>query len=153
MAVSGVCPVFENVFKIGTSGKSSTSEQMKTIADLETFSVSLDNGIEEWNPMDMKGWKRRLMTAKALGITLNGKRNVGDDGNDYVAGLAFKTGQDAETKFEWTMPDGTKIEMDVIVNVTNIFGGDSTNVGALEVEVLSNGKPTVTEPANSDVGG
>ena len=103
--------------------------------------------------MDMKGWKRRLMTAKALGITLNGKRNVGDDGNDYVAGFAFKTGQDAETKFEWTMPDGTKIEMDVIVNVTNIFGGDSTNVGALEVEVLSNGKPTVTEPANLDVGG
>lgn len=50
------------------------------------------------------------------------------------------------------MPDGTKIEMDVIVNVTNIFGGDSTNVGALEVEVLSNGKPTITEPT-SDLGG
>ena len=36
---SGVYPVFNNVFKIGTKGRSSTAEDMKTIADCETFSL------------------------------------------------------------------------------------------------------------------
>ena len=39
--------------------------------------------------MDQEGWQRGLMTAKAITITLNGKRNVGDTGNDFVAGKAF----------------------------------------------------------------
>ncbi|MDY3828041.1 MAG: hypothetical protein SOZ71_04570, partial [Clostridium sp.] len=101
---SGVFPVFNNEFKIGTKGKTSAEEDMKIIADLETFSVSLDNNIEEWTPMDTEGWVKRLMTGKGFSISLNGKRNIGDAGNDYVAGLAFKTGQDVETVFEWDMP-------------------------------------------------
>lgn len=144
---SGVYPVFNNEFKIGTKGKSSAEEDMQTIADLETFSVSLDNNIEEWTPMDQEGWVRRLQTGKGFAISLNGKRNVGDAGNDYVAGLAFKTGQDVETVFEWNMPSGTTVRFDCVVNITTPGGGDSTNVDALEFEVMSNGKPTVTPAA------
>lgn len=144
---SGVYPVFNNEFKIGTKGKSSEDEDMQTIADLETFSVSLDNNIEEWTPMDQEGWVRRLQTGKGFSISLNGKRNVGDTGNDYVAGLAFKTGQDVETVFEWDMPSGTTVKFDCVVNITTPGGGDSTNVDALEFEVMSNGKPTVTPAA------
>ena len=44
---SGVYPVFNNVFKIGTKGRSSTSEDMKTIEDCETFSLSKENNVEE----------------------------------------------------------------------------------------------------------
>lgn len=139
----GVFPVFNNEFKIGISGKNSTDEDMKTVADLETFSVSFDNNIEEWTPMTTEGWKRRLMTGKGVSITLSGKRHIGDAGNDYIASLKFKTGQDAETKLKWTMPDGTVIECDVVANVTT-DGGASTDVNALEIELLSNGKPTVT---------
>lgn len=145
---SGVFPVFNNEFQVGINGKSSADENMKPVADLETFSVSFDNNIEEWTPMTTDGWKRRLMTGKGFSITLSGKRHIGDPGNDYLASLRWKTGQDAETKFKWIMPDGTTIVCDVVVNVTT-DGGDSTNVNALEVEFLSNGKPTVTEPAGS----
>lgn len=144
---SGVFPVFNNEFKIGTKGKTSVEEDMKIIADLETFSVSLDNNIEEWTPMDTEGWVKRLMTGKGFSISLNGKRNIGDAGNDYVAGLAFKTGQDVETVFEWDMPSGTTIKFDCLVNITTPGGGDSTNVDTLEFEVMSNGKPTVTPVA------
>lgn len=144
MAVSGVYPVFENVFKIGTSGTASTAEQMKTIAEMESFSVSIDGNVEEWRPMTLQGWVRRMVTGKALSISMTGKRNVGDAGNDYVAGLAYKTGADAETKFEWDLPDGSKLEFDCVVNVTNVGGGETTNVARLEFEVLSNGKPTFT---------
>ena len=142
---SGVYPVFNNEFKIGTKGIESTSEQLVTIADLETFSVSIDNNIEEWTPMTTEGWVRRLQTGKGFSISLNGKRNIGDAGNDYVASKMFATGRDVETKFEWTMPSGLKVEFDCVLNISSA-GGDSTNVDVLEFEVMSNGKPTVTEP-------
>ena len=142
---SGVYPVFNNEFKIGTKGIESTSEQMVTIADLETFSVSIDNNIEEWTPMTTEGWVRRLQTGKGFSISLNGKRNIGDAGNDYVASKMFATGRDVETKFEWRMPSGLKVEFDCVLNISSA-GGDSTNVDVLEFEVMSNGKPTVTEP-------
>ena len=145
---TGVYPVFNNTFKIGINGMQSQEDtDMKTIADLETFAPSFDNNVEEWTPMDQEGWIRRLMTGKGFSIDLSGKRNVGDDGNDYVAGLAFKTGQDVETKFEWGFPSGAKVTFNCIVNVTNVSGGDSTNVGALEFSVMSNGKPTFTPAA------
>jgi hypothetical protein len=140
---SGVYPVFENVFKIGTAGKTSTSTDMETIADLETFSVSFDDNVEEWTPMTTDGWKRRLKTGKAFTIGLSGKRHIGDAGNDYVASLAFVTGQACETVFSWTLPDGTLVEFDALINITST-GGDSTAVDALEFDVQSNGKPTVT---------
>ena len=148
MAYTGVYPVFNNKFKIGTKGVTSTADaDMKIIADLETFSPSFDNGVEEWTPMDTEGWIRRLMTGKGFSIDLSGKRNIGDEGNDYVAGLLFKTGQDVETIFEWEFPSGAKVSFNCLVNVTNVGGGDSTNVGALEFSVMSNGKPTFTPAA------
>ena len=118
---------------------------MVTIKDLETFSLSMDNNIEEWSALDQEGWTRRMSTGKGFSISLSGKRCVGDPGNDYVAGLLFKNAQELESKFEWIFPDGTKVAFDCIVNVTNVGSGDSTNVGALEFEVLSNGKPTISE--------
>jgi len=56
---TGVYPVYENQFQIGA-----TKDTLTDIADMETFSVKLDNGVEEWNPFDHKGWVRRLMTSK-----------------------------------------------------------------------------------------
>lgn len=144
MAVtSGVYPVFENVFKVGTAGTSSAATDMKPVADLTSFSVSVDGNVQEWTPMTTEGWVRRLMTGKGITITLSGKRNVGDAGNDYVAGLFMATGVAAETKFEWDFPNDDKLEMDVVVNVTAL-GGESTDVDVLEFNVMSNGKPTYT---------
>ena len=91
---SGVYPVHQNKFKIGIKGATSTQ-------DLETFSLSMDNNIEEWSALDQEGWTRRMSTGKGFSISLSGKRCVGDDGNDYVAGLLFKNAQDLESKFEY----------------------------------------------------
>lgn len=140
MAQTGVYPVYENQFKIGAEKSSAT-----TIADMETFSVSFSNGVETWTPMEHKGWQRALMTAKAVTITINGKRNKGDTGNDFIAKKAFTNGRDSEGYFCWTFPDGTTVEWDMAVfDVKNMGAGDSTNVAPLEFDVISNGKPTVT---------
>ena len=144
---SGVYPVFNNVFKIGTKGRTSTTEDMKTIADCETFSLSMDNNVEEWTSMTTEGWIRRMQTGKGFSISISGKRNVGDDGNDYVASKLFSTGQSVETKFEWEFADGTTVSFDCIISVSNAGTGDSTNVAPLEFEVMSDGKPTVTPAA------
>lgn len=93
---TNVFPVSDNTFKVGKDKSTAT-----TIADMETFSPSLSNGVETWTPMDAEGWQRALMTAKAMTITLSGKRNIGDTGNDYVA--AFQ-------EAVWNMQDSMEEE-------------------------------------------
>ena len=148
MAVSsGVFPCWELDFKVDTSTTSTPS--WASIADCETVEFSFDNGVEEWTPFESEGWVRRLMTAKSVTITISGKRNVGDTGNDFVAGLSFANGQDAQAGFKITFADGDVVEFaNAVFNVTSNGGGDATNVAPLEFEVMSNGKPTYT-PASS----
>lgn len=137
---TNVFPVLDNKFKTGAAKESAT-----TIADMEQFSVAFSNGVQTWTPMNQEGWQRGLMTAKAVTITLNGKRNIGDTGNDFVAGKTFKNGHDAEGYFEWEMPDGTSISWtNAIFDIKNCGGGGSADVGPLEFDVIGNGKPTIT---------
>lgn len=142
-AVTGVYPVYENQFQVNVSD--TTTASWKDIADMESFSVSIDNNVEEWTPFTTEGWTHRLMTGKSITITVTGKRNVGDDGNDFIAALYMKNGREAECDFKWTFPDGSTLEFDgAVVNITNIGAGDSTAVAPLEFEIMSNGKPTYT---------
>lgn len=145
VVTSGVYPVYNTEFKIGTKGKTSSTSDMKTIADMETFSMSIDNTVEEWTPMTTDGWSRALMTGKKFTISMKGKRNVGDPGNDYVHSMTFKDGLACSTKFEVDFPDGSKLEFDCVISITNDGGGDSTNVAPLEFDVQCDGKPAYTE--------
>lgn len=137
-----VYPVYNNKFKIGVKGLASTDADMVTIAELENFAPSIEGGVEEWNSMTAEGWGDAMMTSKKLSFSFSGKRAYGDAGNDYIAGLAWKSGNDVVTKFEWEFPSGAKVTFDCIVNVTTPGGGDSTAVEALEFEILCKGKPT-----------
>ena len=142
-ATTGVYPVYENQFQVDVSSTGTAS--WKDIADMETFSVSIDNNVEEWTPFTAEGWTRRLMTGKSITVTVSGKRNVGDAGNDFIASLFMRNGRAAECDFKWTVPDGaTLVFPDAVVNVTNMGAGDSTAVAPLEFEVMSNGKPAYT---------
>ena len=143
-----VYPVHNNKFKFGINGLASEEEQMVMPKDLENFAPTIDGTVEEWYAMDAEGWAKASMTGKKLGFSFKGKRSVGDPGNDYIAGLAWKFGQDVMTKFAWEMVSGAKLECDVVVNVTTPGGGDSTNIDTLECEVTGYGKPTFT-PAPS----
>lgn len=139
-----VYPVHNNKFKFGTKGLESTEQDMVIPADLENFAPSIDGTVEEWYAMDAGGWAKAAMTGKKLSFAFKGKRSVGDAGNDYIAGLAYKFGQDVMTKFEWEMVSGAKLECDVVVNVTTPGGGDTTNIDSLEFDVICYGKPTFT---------
>ena len=143
--ITGVFPCYENQFKIDiTGGNGSTATNLKSIADMESFSVSIDGNVEEWNPYDTEGWTRRLVTGKAITISVSGKRNVGDDGNDYVAGLATKTGAECSTTIVWTFPDGATLTMPCVINVSEWVAGDARSVAPLAFDAMSDGKPTFT---------
>lgn len=141
-----VNPVNEIDFGVCMTGRPDNLEtaEYTTVKEAESLSISIDGGIEEWNPMDMKGWTRRLMTAKSLSISMGGKRNYGDPGNDYVAGLAYKNGQDCNSAMKITFPNGDALIVPCVINVTSL-GGDSTALDALEWEAQSDGKPIYVE--------
>lgn len=137
---SGVYPCWKEQFQIQIPGSGSTPTFVP-IADCESFSVSFDNGVEEWTPFSSEGWTRRLMTAKSVTVSVTAKRNVGDDGNDAVAAMALASGADAQATFKWTFADGDSITFtDAVVNVTALGAGDATGVAPLEFEIMSNGK-------------
>lgn len=142
---SGVYPVYKNQFEINTKGRTGeTGGTFVPIADMESFSVSFDDNVEEWTPMNTEGWVRRMKTGKGVTISLAGKRNIGDAGNDYIASLAWKSGQDCDSELKWNFPNGDSVLIPCVINVTGA-GGDSTGVEPLEFECLSNGKPAFTE--------
>lgn len=143
---TGVNPVNEITFGVCVTGRPTdlTTAEYATVKDAEGLSISIDNGIEEWNPMDMAGWTRRLTTAKSISISMGGKRNYGDEGNDYVAGLAYKNGQDCNSAMKITFPNGDALYLPCVINTTTM-AGDSTAIDALEWEALSDGKPTYVE--------
>lgn len=142
---TGVNPVNEITFGVCLTGRPEASALATavytTVSDAESLSISIDGSIEEWNPMNAGGWGRKLMTAKSISISMGGKRNYGDPGNDYVAGLAWKNGQDCNSAMKITFPNLDALILPCVINVTSL-AGDSTSVEALEWEALSDGKPT-----------
>lgn len=134
----GVNPV--NAMKFGVNMSGRTGNTSTVVKDAESLSIAIDGNIEEWDAMDANGWKRRLMTAKSITISMGGKRNYGDPGNDYVASLFMKNGQECNSIFTVTFPNGDKLVMPCVINVTSL-GGDATAADALEWEALSDGEP------------
>lgn len=153
---SGVSPTNEVLFGVCIEGRkpTDTADAIVTtiVKDAESLSISIDGGIEEWNPMDQGGWVRRLTTSKSIGVSMGGKRNYGDKGNDYIASLATKNGQACNSWFSIIFPNLDQLIIPVVINVTSL-GGESTAVDGLEWEAQSDGKPTyipytATETAN-----
>lgn len=142
----GVNPVNELTFGVCMSGRPEelATAEYTTVKDAESLSISIDSGVESWNPMDAGGWARNLTTAKSLTISMGGKRNYGDPGNDYVAAIAFKMGQDCNSAMKITFPNGDALFIPCVISVSEM-GGDSTAIDALGWEVTSDGRPEYVE--------
>lgn len=149
---AGVHANYDIDFKIDVSGLCYTGEiplpkTPKSITDVESLSISFDNGVEEWNPMDSKGWVKRFVTAKSISIAISAKRNEGDPGNDYIASRYMKKGNACYSFFIIDFPNGDCLGIPCVINVTSL-GGDSTGLDTMEFELLSHGEPQYT-PASA----
>jgi len=142
MTNTNVFPVNGIDFRISTAGRSGAFSDFHVVRGMESFSISFDNGIEEWNPIDAFGWARRMVTTKGISVAISGKRVVGCVGNDYVAGLAFGSGDVLNTVLQVNFPNGDVLRVPCVVNVTACGGGGSGDVAVLEFECLSDGAPS-----------
>lgn len=119
------------------------SETYSEIADLEEMNLSIENNVETWYSINDEGWQNALLTAKALSGSFSGKRTLGDAGNDYVDGLRYKIGKDAEADWEIEFPDGSKLDFTAVTALTDILGA-ATDVAPLSGDLTGKGKPTFT---------
>ena len=119
------------------------SETYSEIADLEEMSLSIENNVETWYSINDEGWQNALLTAKALSGSFSGKRTLGDVGNDYVEGMRYKIGKDAEADWEIEFPDGSKLDFTAVTALTDILGS-ATDVAPLSGDLTGKGKPTFT---------
>lgn len=137
--------VHDITFKIGKAGRSSAALDMVPIVDVEGLKPVIDGKMIDWSPMDQGGWARAMMTGKKVSFSMSGKRNVGDPGNDYIAGTAFGVGSACESKVEITLPDSEGVlTANVVIDVKTPFGGDSGDASLLEFDLIFDGKPTFT---------
>lgn len=146
MKRKGVSPSHEIDFGISITGRPADLETgtYVTIKDTEGMPMTYDSTTEEWYPMDQHGWRRAAVTGKALSISFTGKRNYGDEGNDYVASKFMAMGAEAESAIRITFPNGDKFYMPCVVTVTSM-GGETTAMSGLEWEALSDGQPIYVE--------
>lgn len=140
---TGVFPVSALKIEIGIS-KAASDWTYAEIADMESANITVDTGVEEWNSITEGGWRKALATAKSLSMSMSGKRCLGDEGNDYVANMWNKNGQDCNSSCKITVPNGDTLVFDCVVQVTSFLGSDATAVAPLEFELLSNGEPVYT---------
>lgn len=119
------------------------AETYSSIADIEEVSLTLESNTETWYSIDDGGWQNALLTGKALSGSFSGKRCLGDTGNDYVEGLRYAIGKEAEADFEIDFPDGSTLEFTAVVALTDILGA-ATDVAPLSGDLTGKGKPTFT---------
>jgi len=139
--MNGVFPVNDVAFEISTTGRDITGTSMTAISGMESMTVSFDNGVNEWNPIDDGGWARRLVTSKSITVSLSGKRVVGCAGNDYVAQAAFGVGAGALTVLAIFFPNGDLLKLECVLSVTACGGGSGGDIAVLEFDCLSDGRP------------
>lgn len=122
-------------------------ETFSSIADLEEVTLTIEANTETWYSIAEGGWQNALLTGKALTGSFSGKRCLGDAGNDFVEGLRYAIGKDAEADFEIDFPDGSKLEFTAVVALTDVLGA-ATDVAPLSGDLTGKGKPTFT-PAST----
>lgn len=118
------------------------------VTDLEEFNLAIENNVETWYGINDDGWQNALLTAKALAGSFAGKRCFGDAGNDYIDGLRYKIGREAEADFKIGFPNGATLEFSAVVGLTDILGG-ATGVGPLSGDITGKGKPVFTPSTTS----
>lgn len=128
---SGAYPVHANMFKVKVNNR------YIAVKGLETFDVSFDSNIEEWNQHDNEGWVSSARTGMKWSITFSGKRIIGDTGNDFLASSIMKN---ILAEIQWIFPDGSALNQRMIVT-TEECGGETVGVDIIKIKMTSTEVP------------
>lgn len=92
------------------------------------------------------GFAHNQVTGAAPEIVISGKREVGNEAQDFIASLQFAIGSDRESSVKVTT-GGKIITCDCTICDIVSFGGDAIQQNAFACTIRFNGEPTVTDAA------
>ena len=81
-----------------------------------------------------------------MSLAITGRRIVGDEAQDYIAGLQFKLGEERNSSVK-IVSGGKQIICDCTIGGITSFGGQTLDLNSFGCTIRFNGKPTVTNAA------
>ena len=136
--------VWVNKIEIGTSLSGSTW----TYSTLCEGILGMNFAENEQNQQNFflcgKGFAHNQVTGAAPEIVITGKREVGNEAQDFIAGLQFKLGSERESSVKITS-GGKVITCDCSIGAITSFGGQTLEQNAFGCTIRFNGEPTVTD--------
>ncbi|WP_277640111.1 phage tail tube protein [Bacteroides graminisolvens] len=93
---------------------------------------------------DGGGLGERDVIGIMLTYAFSGDRDYNDDAQNYIFGLATKTGPDRKTNFTVTEPNGDSYTGKATISEIKLPGGDANSKGEVEFTISFDGLPTFT---------
>lgn len=112
-------------------------------AGISTVDPAFDDETDDTAYYDGQGFGSETVTGVKASLTFTGHRQLGDEAQDYVIGMALEVGNKRETKLRWTQADGKQITGPVTISGIKGSGGDANAKQDFEFKASFNGKPTV----------
>ena len=151
MADEGLLVQSKHLFEIDINPEGPDPEWARLARGLNNFEPSMNDEIDQTHYLDGDGYATTTVMGGQLVLTFSGHRYFGDAAQDWIFSKATEIGNERETQFRWTMPDGGQYEGPC--TIANITGpsGDANAKGEISFEIHFNGKPEYT-PANGGGG-
>ena len=132
-----------NSIYIGTSESGGTWSYSKLCKGIESMEFNENEQNQQYFFLCGEGFAHNETTGSAPELVISGRRIVGDDAQDYIAGKQFALGTARNSSIK-IVAEGKQITCDCTIGAITSFGGSTLDVNAFGCTIRLNGKPTVT---------
>lgn len=133
-----------NSIEIGVSKSNSTWTYKPLCAGIEGMEFNENEQNQQFFFLCGEGFANNIVTGAAPELVITGRRIVGDDAQDYIAGLQMKLGDERDSSVKITS-GGKVITCDCSIGAITSFGGQALDVNAFGCTIRFCGEPTVTD--------
>lgn len=147
----GFNPVWANKIEIGTTATTANPPvwtYSRLCKGIEGMTFNSNEQMQQFFFLCGEGFANNETTGAAPELQITGRRIVGDAAQDYIAGKQFALGTDRNSSIKITA-EGKEITCDCSIGEVVTFGGESLDVNAFSCVIRFNGKPSVTNAAQS----
>ena len=122
---------------------------------IDNIEIAWNDVVNQYQFLSAQGWSQSHVTGAAPVITASGRRILGDDAQDYIAGckVAFDTQRESSLRVSYVDASGGTDVTPVftvpctLVNIVDIGGGAATDDSVFSVDIHTKGQPTFTNVA------
>lgn len=139
---------YKNKYSIDVKGEKDpeTAEDFEPLAaGIATVEPSFEEETDDTAYYDGGGMGSLDVTGLNTSLSFSGHRVNGDKAQDYIVGLAFKTGEERKTSLKWERADGKTIKGTVTISEITPTGGDANAKETFECTITFDGQPIVEE--------